>query len=156
MDLKPWDPWDELHRVEKEMDDLIAAVLDKLRRVVPGKPIAFVPRMDIIESEGGYTLYLVIPGMVEEDLDITLAGEELIIRGEREPLFDLERVTIHQRQWKHGYFERRVRFPEKVDEASIRATYDAGVLTIRIPRCGGAAGPGADDGGGDEPRSPES
>ena len=154
MDLKPWDPWDELQRVEREIDDLIATVLDKLRRVVPGKPIAFVPRMDIIETEGEYTLYLVIPGMVEEDLDITLAGDELIIRGEREPLFDDDSVTIHRRQWKHGYFERRVKFPEKVDEASIRATYDAGVLTIRIPREGGVPGPGAD--GGEGPRSPES
>lgn len=134
MDLKPWDPWKELERIQLELDSQLGSVLEKLRSSVPGKPIAFVPVLDIVETSGEYRLYLSIPGMVEEDIDITLEGSELILRGEREPLYDLSAVVVHQRQWKHGFFERRVQLPGAIAADDIQATYEAGVLTVIVPR----------------------
>jgi HSP20 family protein len=148
MELRPWNPWQELERVEEEIDSLLGSVLAKIRRSVPGKAIAFVPPTDITEAPGEYRLYFSLPGMVEEDIDITLDGNILILRGEREPPYDPEQTTFHQRQWKYGYFERRVELPGKVDTDAIQATYDAGVLTVRV-RKGAAPSPG-----GDSPEGP--
>jgi len=134
MDLKPWNPWQELERTRSEVESLLDAALKKLRHVVPGRQISFVPAMDIIEAKDEYRLYVSLPGMLEEDIDITLEGSVLIVRGERESPFDPAQVAVHQRQWKHGYFERRVQLPERIDGESIRATYEAGVLTIAIPK----------------------
>ena len=132
MDLKPWNPWQELERVQAEVDTLLGAVLEKLRRVVPGKAMAFVPVTDIVEVRDEYRFYFSLPGMLEEDIDITLEGNVLIVRGEREPPFNPEQDILHQRQWKYGYFERRVELPGKIDTEAMKASYEVGVLTIRI------------------------
>lgn len=136
MDLKPWNPWQEVERVQAEVESLLSGVLEKLRHVVPGKAIAFVPVTDIIEVPGEYRLYISLPGMLEEDIDITVKGNTLILRGEREPPYEPTQVIVHHRQWKHGYFERRIQLPEEVDGDSISAAYDAGVLVVRLPRRG--------------------
>ena len=134
MDLTPWNPWQELERVQGQVDDLLASVLAKLRNVVPGKAIAFVPATDIVELAGEYRLYLSLPGIVEEDIDITLEADILIVRGEREAPYGRDQAMVHQAQWKYGYFERRIHLPRPVEEDSIHASYDAGVLTIRVPK----------------------
>ncbi|MBI4601845.1 MAG: Hsp20/alpha crystallin family protein, partial [Planctomycetes bacterium] len=69
MDLKAWNPWSEIERVQEEMERHLRSVLDRLRQVEPGKPIAFLPALDIVETREGYDLYLALPGMVEEDID---------------------------------------------------------------------------------------
>ncbi len=146
MDLKPWNPWQELERLQAEMDEHLRAFLTKLRQAVPGKPIAFVPAMDIIEVGDEYRLYLSLPGMVEEDIDITLQGRLLIVRGEREPPYDPVQTAVHQAQWKYGFFERRVELPGEVQSDAIQASYDAGVLTIRIPRTAASGAQGREEG----------
>jgi HSP20 family protein len=89
---------------------------------------------DVVETAEEYWLYLSLPGVVEEDIDITIDGQVLIIRGEREAPFDERQVVSHLRQWKYGYFERRVEIPGRLESDAIHASYDAGVLTVRISR----------------------
>jgi HSP20 family protein len=136
MNLTPWNPWQEIERVQEEMASLLGSVLEKLRRILPGRPIAFVPVIDIVELAQEYRLYISLPGIVEEDVDIGIEGDILTIRGEREPPYDPAQATLHQRQWRYGYFERRVKLPEPLDQDAIRATYETGVLTIRIRKPG--------------------
>lgn len=132
MELTPWNPWQEIERVQEEMADLLGAVLEKLRRSLPGRPITFVPVIDIIEVTDEYRVYISLPGIVEEDVDIAIDGDILTIRGEREPPYDAAQAVLHQRQWRYGYFERRLKLPEPLHQDAIRAAYEAGVLTIRI------------------------
>src|SRR4029450_9936829 len=124
MALEAWNPWKELERVQAEMDEHFRLVLEKIRKAVPGKPLAFVPAMDVVETDDEYQLIVSLPGMVEEDIDIALQGHELIIRGEREPSYDASRAKVHMGQWKYGFFERRVELPEAVNGEAIRASYD--------------------------------
>jgi HSP20 family protein len=130
--LEPWNPWHELEDVERQIDRLLDAALGKLRHVVPGREIAFVPRLDVVETGDEYRLYLALPGLVEEDIDISLEGRILVVRGERETPYDPRQAEAHVRQWKYGYFERRVELPRDLSSDAIQADYDAGVLTIRI------------------------
>ncbi len=134
MDLTPWNPWKEIERVQREAEQILNCVLEKLGRVVPGPAPAFIPVMDVVETEEEYRLYVSLPGMIEEDVDITLEGNTLIVRGEREAPYDTQRVTVHLRQWRYGYFERRVQLPHVLEVDAIHAVYDAGVLTIRLPK----------------------
>jgi len=138
MDLKPWNPWEDLARIQAEMDAEMRSFLDKLRQSVPGNPIAFVPTLDLVESADEYVFYLALPGMVEEDIDIALQGRLLIIRGERDALYDSRKVTVHLSQWKYGFFERRIELPQAVSSEHIQAEYEAGVLTIRISKLASA------------------
>lgn len=133
-DLKPWNPWEELAQIQAVMDAELRIFLDKLRQGVPGNPIAFVPSLDLVESPDEYIFFLALPGMVEEDIDITLQGRLLILRGERDVLYDPRQVTVHQSQWKYGFFERRIELPQAVSSDQIQASYEAGVLSVRVPK----------------------
>jgi HSP20 family protein len=134
MDLKAWNPWQELERIQSEMDAHLGSVLKRLRQAVPGRPIAFLPSLDVIETADDYKLYLALPGMVEEDIDITLEGRRLIVRGERESPYDPGAVTVHQGQWQYGFFERQVELPDEVSADDVQAAYEGGVLTITVPK----------------------
>jgi HSP20 family protein len=136
MDMTPWNPWKELEKVQLEVENLLSAALGKIRSAVGGKPLAFVPVTDVIETTEDYRFYLSLPGMLEEDIDVSLDGTVLQIRGERSELYDSTKVIPHLRQWKYGYFERRIQLSEPVDADAIEASYDAGVLTIRIQKSG--------------------
>lgn len=136
--------------MQAEIDSAIRSVLEKFHRVVPEKPIAFFPAFDIVESEDECRLYLSLPGMEEEDIDIAVEGTQLIVRGEREAPFDRSGVTVRLGEWRYGFFERRVELPEKFTTESLQATYYAGVLTIRLSRKDGKiakedAGTGGED-----------
>jgi HSP20 family protein len=132
--LEPWNPWQEFQEVEKEADRLFDAALARLRHALPGREIAFVPVVDIVESAEEYRFYLSLPGVVEEDIDISVEGQVLIIRGEREAPYDVQQVDSHLRRWKYGYFERRVEMPFKLESDAISASYDAGVLTVKVAK----------------------
>jgi HSP20 family protein len=136
MDVKPWNPWHEVARALAEGHALLEAAFEKLRRSVPGRTLAFVPPTDIVDAEGEYQFHLALPGLLEEDIDITLEGSILIIRGERECPYAPERVAVLEREWRYGYFERRIQLPDRIDPESIRAGFENGVLTIRIPKTG--------------------
>jgi HSP20 family protein len=134
MNLEPWDPWSEMERVRAEADRMLASFLDKMRQALPGVDLAFVPPLDMVETPSEYRLYVSVPGIVEEDIDLSVEGDWLIVRGERDAPFDPERVQRLQTEWKYGVFERRIRFPADVDRDKISATCESGVLTIRAPK----------------------
>jgi HSP20 family protein len=133
MTLEPWDPWSELERARSEADRMLGAFLEKLRKALPGEAIAFVPVLDLVETPLEFRLYVSVPGIVEDDVDLTLEEGWLIIRGEREAPFDSSARRLLA-EWKYGFFERRVRLPAAADSEAISAGFDAGVLSVIIPK----------------------
>src|SRR5262245_10666684 len=100
MDLRAWNPWQEIERIQRDMDAHLSSALKRQREAEPGRPIAFLPKLDVVETPGEYRLYLALLGMVEEDIDLTLEGRRLIVRGERLAPYDPDAVTVHQGQWR--------------------------------------------------------
>ncbi len=143
MELRPWNPWNELERARRDADRLIEAALARLRRGEAEREVAFVPAADLIETPDEYRLYVSVPGVLEEDIDITARGDALVIRGERETPFSRSGATFRLSQWKYGYFEHRIPLPDAVDVDSIRATLENGVLQITIPKSPAADGESA-------------
>ena len=69
-------------------------------------------------------------GLVEDDLDLLLQDNELTVRGERFQPYDPDAAQQSSIECRYGFFERRFRFDSTVD--TVRATYDAGILTIIV------------------------
>lgn len=135
MNLLPWDPWKELERLKTQTDRLWDEFLEKLTQCEPEpERIAFLPDVDLVESPLEYRLYLSVPGLIEEDIDIDVEQHALTIRGERQPPYDLERAGRRIREWRYGFFQRRVRLPIAIRPSAVRASYDMGVLTIVVPK----------------------
>lgn len=96
--------------------------------------LPFRPAADLYETPEGLVLRLEIPGTVREDLGIDLVGQELTVRGQRRPLppADISRVLHYE--ITYGSFERSFHLPVAVDPECVRASYEHGILEVRLPR----------------------
>jgi HSP20 family protein len=73
-----------------------------------------------------------MPGVKLEDLDISVSGDTLTVRGTRITGETLEGGWYHRRERRSGNFSRAVRLPAEVDGDQAEASYVAGVLTISL------------------------
>ena len=136
MTLQPWDPWQELEKLRATTDQLWEEFLHKLRHTEPEREeIGFLPQIDMVETAQDFRIYVSVPGLVEEDIDLTIHDNLLIVRGQREPPYDAQRAASRIVEWRYGIFERQVQLPQKVESSSLRACYESGVLTVVISKC---------------------
>lgn len=76
---------------------------------------------------------MIMPGVNEDDLDISLEGKRLTVRGERSvALPEGVRVIRHERL--DGRFERQIQLPYRVEAEGVKALLENGVLTVTLPR----------------------
>jgi HSP20 family protein len=135
MDIVPWDPWEEFERLQAEMSKRWDDFLSKLRRSRSEREqIAFLPEADIVETQRDVRLYLSIPGLIEEDIDVSVGINAVTVRGERQCPYDAGMYQTSTTELRYGFFERRFRLPTGVDSTTLKATYDAGVLTIIVAK----------------------
>jgi len=95
---------------------------------VEGRP--FCPAMDVSEEEGSYRVDVDLPGVKPEDVDVTVEGGELVIKGERK----VEKKGVHRSERTFGSFVRTISVGRSVDSENITATYKDGILSISIPK----------------------
>jgi HSP20 family protein len=74
-----------------------------------------------------------LPGLKGEEVDISVLGSELTVKGERKPVTE-EGTSYHRRERGTGSFTRVLRLPVEVDAEKVQATLRDGVLTVRMPK----------------------
>lgn len=112
-------------------------------RPVAGHTIPF-PAVDITRDIAGYVLTAELPGLTENDVEITVKDDMLILRGEkkRETRWLEHHRTLSERCY--GAFERHFWLPNGIDIANLDAQCADGVLTIRLPEFPAASSPDGD------------
>jgi HSP20 family protein len=95
---------------------------------------AFVPAVDIHEEEARFVVLADLPGVDATRIDITVEGDLLTIRGERENAPAADDATVHRAERQRGRFERTFRLPETAASDGFQADYSNGVLTVAIPK----------------------
>ena len=106
------------------------------------RPEAGFPAVNVRESNDAVILEAELPGLDAADVDISVVGEDLILKGSRpggEPGGNGEqeaeaKVTWHRRERGSGTFERRITLPVAVDAARVEARLVHGVLTVTCPK----------------------
>lgn len=123
--LFDFDPWRELDRMQRELNDLSGrgAGLGTLH-----------PRLNIETSTEGAFVSALAPGLDTDNLDISVLGDTVTLSGavRRDEL--PEEVRYHRRERAHAAFTRTVKLPFRVDADKVRADYSNGVLEIFLPR----------------------
>lgn len=100
----------------------------------PGGGSAFLPPADVLVGEDGVIVYMDVPGLHPDDLEIELEQDMLTVRGERRPPWEnLEGVTARIER-TFGRFERMLRVTHGLDPEAVEASLDAGVLQLRLPK----------------------
>jgi HSP20 family protein len=94
----------------------------------------FIPHFEVRETNDGYVFKADLPGVNEEDLEITLAQNRLTVSGQRE----MEQRDEHDRYYAveraYGTFTRTFTLPSDVDESRVDAELRDGVLSLKIPK----------------------
>lgn len=93
---------------------------------------SFVPSIDVSETDEQFLISAELPGMNKEDININLESGRLSISGERSFRNEEEGKTFHRVETKYGSFNRSFQLPDYIDEDSIDAKYNNGLLNISI------------------------
>jgi HSP20 family protein len=96
--------------------------------------LPFRPAADLYETSEGLVLRLEIPGADREDLGIDLAGQELVIRGQRRPTPPVNTSRVLHYEITYGSFERSFHIPIPVNPEGVKAHYEHGILEVQLPR----------------------
>lgn len=129
MAIEKWDPWQELVRLQQEVNELFS---DFFNRFSSTKEISFTPQINMYETEEEVVLNVALPGTLQEDIDISLEDDVLYIRGERPDPYGTIAGPRHIEELCYGYFERQVQLPTKCFSEKIEADYSDGILNVRL------------------------
>ena len=125
------DPFFQLQR------ELSRAVDDVFRGATGPRPPfggGFAPSLDVRETETGLELTAELPGVAESDIDLSLDGETLTLRGEKKAEKKTEERGLHVQERSFGSFQRSLRLPFAPEPGSVAASFDKGVLHVTLPR----------------------
>jgi HSP20 family protein len=135
MALIRWEPAAELNTLQTEMNRLFTSLFDTPTRAVGAAPTRrWVPAMDLVENEDHYVLHADLPGLSEQDIKIELDARVLTISGERRSERDDEQHGYRRIERSYGSFSRSLTLPAGVDGDAVAASFDKGVLEVRIPK----------------------
>jgi HSP20 family protein len=90
--------------------------------------------MDLVETDDHFVLRADLPGMDESDIDLSLEENVLTLSGERKAEHEEQREGFYRLERAAGTFSRSLTLPEGVEGDAINATFDKGVLEVRIPK----------------------
>lgn len=125
----------------KEMEELTRHFWEgfPLRDPTIGEGVDWTPSLDITETGKTVEVRAELPGMERKDIDITLDGDMLVIKGEKKHETEEKDRSYHRVERSFGSFYRAVRLPNDVKTEEIDATFKDGVLTVNLPKVKGAA-----------------
>jgi len=123
-------PSQEMERLRREMNYLFDRSFEGLReRTAPD-----YPSLNVWTNEDGAVVTAELPGFAPEDIDISVEGSTLTLRGSRQPEALEEGGTYHRRERRHGRFSRSFQLPFQIDPKKVEAIAEKGVLHISLPR----------------------
>jgi len=95
---------------------------------------AWNPALDIYDSKDAVLVHVDIPGMRKEDIDVSVHGKTLIIKGEKMQERELKDEEFVRTERFYGTFNRAVTLPVVVDAGKVQAVYKNGVLELTLPK----------------------
>jgi HSP20 family protein len=101
-------------------------------------PSGRVPAIDTWEDEKSFTVEAELPGVKNEEIEISVIGNELRISGGTERPAEEATAKYHRRERTHGKFSRILRFPLDLNAETVEARHENGVLTIVLPKAAAA------------------
>lgn len=94
----------------------------------------FKPQMDIGATDKEYSITVEVPGVEEKDVNVEVANNTLIIRGEKKQDTEEKEKDFYKIERFYGSFQRVLSLPEDAVQEEIKASFKKGILAIKIPR----------------------
>ena len=131
--LTQWHGRREVDRFRGEIDRLFDDffIRSPFRSIERGD---WMPAVDMSENEKEIVVHAELPGMDAKDIDISLNGTVLTMKGERKQEQEEKEKNYHRIERRYGSFSRSIELPSDVDGNKVKARYKSGVLTLSLPK----------------------
>jgi HSP20 family protein len=96
--------------------------------------VGFTPAVDVYEDEHNITLKIEVPGIEEKDIDVRLENNRLTVHGERKFENEEKEENYRRIERKYGSFTRSFTLPTTVDSETVSASYEKGILNIKLAK----------------------
>ena len=130
--LTRYNPMRDMYALSKAVDRLFDQTIEN--RSVWEAPVTWDVALDVAENKDEYLVKASLPGINPDDLEITFTENTLTIKGQTQEENEIEEGQYHLRERRHGSFSRSVSLPVHIDSDNIQANYDAGILTLHLPK----------------------
>jgi HSP20 family protein len=135
MALVRWEPLREMASLQNEMNRLFGTFFDTPTTAMSGNGVRrWMPAMDLVETDEHFVLRADLPGMGQDDVRIEVEDRTLTLAGERKAEHETNNEGYYRLERATGAFSRSLTLPEGVDPEQIAATFENGVLEVRIPK----------------------
>jgi HSP20 family protein len=126
-------------RTESGLDELFRGFFKPVR--VEAAPSPIMIKMDVTEVENGYLIHAEMPGVKKEDIDVSIEGNQVTISAEVKQQWEKnEGARLLRNERYFGNIYRSFALPAELDESASVATYDNGVLELKLVKKAAAAG----------------
>jgi HSP20 family protein len=130
-----WEPVRELSSLQNDMNRLFNTFFDTpTAGNGAGASRRWIPAMDLVETDEHFVLRADLPGLSDEDVHIDVADDVLTVSGERRSEHEDKRDGYLRVERSYGSFRRSLTLPEGVDADAVSASFERGVLEVRIPK----------------------
>ena len=125
--------------LKREMDRLLERFFESPWAEMPSLG-DWTPALDVTEGKDAITVKAELPGVEPKDINVSLEGDLLTVKGEKEQKKEEKDERLHRVERTYGAFVRSVRLPAAVDGSKVSASFKNGVVTITLPKTPGAKG----------------
>jgi HSP20 family protein len=130
-----YDPLGEMVSLRSAMDRLFEdSFIYPVARANGGMSDGLTPALDVHETADEIVVTASLPGMKSDDLDITMTGQTLTLKGELKADEQVSRDQYLYRERRFGSFSRTLQLPVRVQGDRAQASFTDGVLTLSIPK----------------------
>jgi len=130
--LTRWEPAREMMTLREAMDHLFDEAFTRpLIRMNGGWSS---PSIDLYQTDNDVVVKASLPGIKPDEVQISVVGDVLTIKGEVKQQDEVKEKTYHMREQRWGSFERSVALPSSVSADKAKAEFENGILTITMPK----------------------
>ena len=137
MSLMRWRPTRDLVGIREEMNRLFDDFFtgwpwpERRKGLLEGE---WAPSIDVAETDEEVVVTAELPGIKQDDVDITIIDDVLMLKGEKKEEKEVKEKNYHRIERSYGSFQRSVRLPTGVQADKAKAKYKDGVLQVTIPK----------------------
>lgn len=130
---------DPFSHLQREIGRVVEETFRGMPALRAGFGMGFAPSLDVKETPLGLEVTAELPGVKEDDIELSLEGDLLTLGGEKREERRTEEKGVHMQERSYGRFQRSLRLPFVPDQGSVAARFEQGVLHVTLPRPAKAA-----------------
>jgi len=128
--LAPWRPLGGLSTFHDDFDSLFSRIFSENEKRLGEQ--AFLPAIESFVREGNLVIRVDLPGIKPEDVELSVEGNRLSIKGERKDERESNAEGARYREVSYGRFHRTVVLPPRTQTEAVSATFKNGVLEVTV------------------------